>query len=994
MWVSLTQEGTPVNCELFTAAAEQFVNSSGIPEAARNAVHEALNQFTVRRDLPAQIAPILTSDSCSPSAKYLALTALRHHIRVYWYSIAPEDRAGIRGLLWELLCQWAPAGHAALSELRQALGSIAQLDYPAEWPTFVADVLSACQASPQHDAAFFPMIANFSDDVTEFASDSLTSARAGVLVKALSGEVDAIMRAIDARLSQGDSRSIESALQVLQALAHWVDPSYLLGTPMLLAAIPRLLPTPEFVVPMVRIIGQVLTASLIPEDYYERLPPLFTTVVDALRPQLQDSDMRTVDSWLHLFFAETLPSFIDQYGEVVEVPEYAAYVIQCVQWTIATAAVADEALLSSCVDFLRSLLQRMWSGFTEDSFVVQLYTPLLPDIRRVLMERIPSPLAFEDIKDEDGLEARKLHSCQGFGDLFTAVKDALMYIARMDRTGTLAQIEEMRMGVQENPDGLNAFCWAVGAVVPALSEQTERIFVSQTIGFLIELCGGAPDLQTRNAAASNVCFLCGQAAKFLFRDEELFVNVAHWMLSLLAENDADLQNVAVECMKMLVKHNRDQMVASILDRVLAGICETVGRLQRDAAVAFLEIVAQLITSVPPPKKEEMAQAVVELLDKQLRECLTSFEPYQPEKCHTMVFLLECHRAICSHLGDVYINYLIHVLPMLVESYAAMTQAAAHFLDQHRQHLPHFMSAVTDNIIFLIDRAIFNTCHTNIVRERILPVCLGQILDVFAQAPPPVKCPRVFALFGSLSFRCSAAISEAADRVFATLYHPILALVRENDSFESHDALRPAFFEFLGALIRSSMNLLLTMPDLPTFVDGVQWGARHPQHEISARCTGLLAEFISGALRHIAADQRAQFTAQVGVQMLLFGLDLMTDTVHKFAISEQIHLLRVTVGIPGLGEYAQEIMNGVYAMFEGTPPADLTEFMLALFNHAQDQGTFNRICKDFLIQVKHILPQDPDLRAAEKTALLKEAREAFLRQITEQAEAEAHGQATT
>jgi hypothetical protein len=293
-----------------------------------------------------------------------------------------------------------------------------------------------------------------------------------------------------------------------------------------------------------------------------------------------------------------------------------------------------------------------------------------------------------------------------------------------------------------------------------------------------------------------------------------------------------------------------------------------------------------------------------------------------------------------------------------------------------------MSAVTDGIIFLIDRAIYHTCHTDVVRERILPVCLGQILDVFADAPPPAKCPRVLALFGSLSFRCGSAITAAADRVFGVLYHPVLALVRENDSFDSHDALRPAFFEFLGALIRSSMDLLLTMPDLPAFVDGVQWGARHPQHEISARCTGMLAAFVQGALKILAAEQARVFAVQLGVQMLLFGLDLLTDTVHKFAISEQIHLLRVTVQIPGLAEHSQEIMSGGYAMFEGTSPADLTAFMLELFNRAQDHGAFARICKDFLIQVKHILPQDPDLRAAEKTALLKEAREAFQRQINE------------
>jgi hypothetical protein len=265
---------------------------------------------------------------------------------------------------------------------------------------------------------------------------------------------------------------------------------------------------------------------------------------------------------------------------------------------------------------------------------------------------------------------------------------------------------------------------------------------------------------------------------------------------------------------------------------------------------------------------------------------------------------------------------------------------------------------------LIECVISHALDRTVVRTQFLPICLEQILPIFQEAPPHAKSPKVLSLFGNLAKRCTREIDEVAETIFTGLYHPVLNLIRED--FESNENLRPDFFEFVGALVRYSIGLVLSLPEeeLELFIKGIQWGAQHPQHEISEKCTMYLTDLVT-AVGKGKKDEVAAFVEQYGVALLKFAFEIMTDTIHKYALAQQSNLIRWLLLLPPMEDHAAAIVEEVATMYPMREPYEFGEFFDALQGQRNNERAFCELCKDFLIEVTHILPSDPDLKRLER-----------------------------
>jgi hypothetical protein len=305
--------------------------------------------------------------------------------------------------------------------------------------------------------------------------------------------------------------------------------------------------------------------------------------------------------------------------------------------------------------------------------------------------------------------------------------------------------------------------------------------------------------------------------------------------------------------------------------------------------------------------------------------------------------------------------------MLIAIYTGATEAIAH---------PTCLGlrAVPNSIIGLLDQVIYSSHDTKVLKERILPVCLGNVLDVFSSARPFAKSCMVLKLFGNLARRCPAEIAAHCERLFTTLVIPVRQL-RESD-FDGLEEFRLLFFDFLTALTRSSMDMIVGLPpeEFQVFLECFQWGAKHVEKEVSEKCTNTLTLFVNGIQKKLDPDSLGQFVQGFGVALFLFGMDLMTDTAHKYALDAQVELLISLIKLPGIAVYAHEILAGMIDQYPGRNPEELRDFLQRLFELVADHDTCRRLCKDFVVTVRSVLPQDPDFRAQEKQKVLRDVAE--------------------
>jgi hypothetical protein len=362
-------------------------------------------------------------------------------------------------------------------------------------------------------------------------------------------------------------------------------------------------------------------------------------------------------------------------------------------------------------------------------------------------------------------------------------------------------------------------------------------------------------------------------------------------------------------------------------------------------------------------RQKMSQILISFVDGNLKELARQFDFGNVDACHLWTHLIACHRAICGPLRTNYMSYFLTIFEMIVTIYSTATQAITD---------PRLLAlrAVPNSIIDLLEQVIYTMHETKLLKEQILPVCLGEVLEVFSTALPFAKSCSVLKLFGHLARRCPNEIHDSCERLFTRLVIPIRELCQSD--FDGLEEFRLPFFDFLTALTRSGMEILLSLPsdEFQIFLECLQWGARHVDKDVSEKCTGALVFFVTGIQGKLNGDDLNNFVGEYLVPLFLFGMDLMTDTVHKYALDAQVNFIVTLVKLPGFNRLAQPILAAMIDQYPGREAGELGDFLERLFELALDQQAARRLCKDFIVTVRNVLSQDPDFRAAEKRKALE------------------------
>lgn len=1024
MFQSLTQEGQPIDIRLLNKAVVDFYTSP-LNEADRTNLNKILVQFSQRKDIYLFIQQVISSD-CDMLTKNMTINSFKNFVNTSWEFVPENNRQELRHYIWSLLFVEKIPDQIFVTKAIEIIVSVSKYEYPSSWPDFIQQLLSASSESLENALAALKCIEIFSQEISDFAENSLTSARAAEMLNSFTQELQSVINFIQKSISSDAGTDIiKQALETFCALVKWIDPSFFFQTNILNQLCTTFLEDKNYSSIIIRILGEIVSVNWIPEDYYPNLGPIFSAIISKLQVIHDDPEGNFFyNPSIISLLANTLTSFLTQYYEAVEKPEYSNPLILFHQWLIELTAKDSEDDMDfqendltqyndSLITYWYELAQRIYSLFYEQQSEVRaFYEPFLPSIRRALISKIPPPYGFTEVEEEDGFRSHRVVFNTKFGDLYSSAKDALVLLTNLDLNDSVRALEESMTKTQSSGfnrlDLVNKTAWAFGAIVSALSEQSNKLFVTNFIGFYISLFNEAGNMQldeqalfqAKHAVAMACCFICSQAHKFLLRDDVLFTNIVNWMLSLLQYPDDEVKAVSIKSLELLCTTNCDQMISkqkvapaaggiqqaqggmSILEQILSNFEAYYSSLSESSLYSFFSLTSALIRNVSSEQmKEQMFKIAVHFLDSPLQQILPLEPKIDPPTWHGLTLLVQCNTALATSLGNFYVSFFLSKFDLLMGAFTTLTGFLIQYQSQQGTDMNIIRAARTasDAIISLLERTI-NYCYDlSIVREKLWPICMTSILQSFSNTPPIAKSPKVLKLFGTLALKCQSEFVQNYRVVFDNIYIPVYQMI-QND-FVSYEYIRLDFFEFMLSLVRACIDLILSLPpeEFNMFIEAIKFGMNHPKNEISEKSHMLLTEFIDQIKLKLKdkPDQLSSFTNTYAIPLLMFAFQILTDTSHKSSFTYQVSLIKSLLTLPSISELGAPLCDNLCQLFNDQPPQLIEKLLIDLTNTMLLSNLdFNNVLKDFLISVKHLLRQDPDLLAAQKKEALEKTQQLF------------------
>lgn len=1002
MFDQLAKEEVPINIELLENVAVQF-NNPNISDQERGQLNEILTQFQNRKDIYLYMESLLSTPGYE-KAKFYLLMAFKNFVNSCWQIVPDEGREQLRNFICENAFKTEGYSKVLHTQLDLIVVAISKYEFPAIWPSFISDLYDISKTSTLNCDNALLILQYFCQEISDFADNSLTSARAGEMVNAFAPELPKVMEIIQTSLSTQDDILVKDGLLAFASLVKWVDPSIFFQSDILNQLCSTFLPNPDYSTDMLRILSGVISSNFIPEEFYPQLGVVFEVIITNLKPILEELGNDVVQNIpIRTLLANTLTSFLSNYQEVVETEQYAQPLLLLNEWLVTLTRLIPEDDISPLFEYWKTLCQRIhYEKNDPQSPLNALYHDMLPSLRRAMLHRIPSPFEFRENEGEDGIVVRRVYFLTHFGDLFYTAKSVMAVLTNLDSQDTVAALTEILTEVQSSGyssiDLINSLNWGFGSIVGALNELNDRLFVSNFIQFSISLFDQAtPDAmpneeyfhRVKESTAMGACFACQQAHKFFYRDDELFSNVVKWMLSLLQFDDYDIKSLSIECLKSFCQTNRDQMTQkqngnemSLLEQILANFKSLYSSLSESSLICLFELTAALIRHVNSDEvRHQMFVITIQYLNEPLSQ-ITPLQQIDQNTCHSLSLLAQCNAALASSLQN-YVQYFLTKFETFINAYNTLTQGIVAAAQQpnltHQQMIEiDAMKNACNSIINLVERTISYNNNPQITRENFFPVCMTVILDGFASTPPIAKTPKVLKLFDTFMVKLRQEFSEHSGLILSKLFNPVAEMLMQN--YNAYSSIAHDFFNFMLRFTQTCTEVILGMSpeEINNFIETIKFGMSLADESISKLSHSILSELFCQIKLKLGGDPDSLngFVATFAVPLFIFTFQIMTDKMHKTAFLEQTAIITQILKLDNISAVATPMFDQLSQLFPEQPPQMISDFLQNLITNVNNKRKMNELLKDFMINVKQLLPQDPDLLAIEREESRKRTEEIF------------------
>ena len=545
-----------------------------------------------------------------------------------------------------------------LKKLNFCFVQIIKQEWPRHWETFVPEIVQSSTTSEAVCINNLHILQLLSEEVFDFSSGELTTAKANSLKQSFKKEFGLIFDLCLSILERCKTFDLLSTtLDTLLRFLNWIPPSYVFQPKFLDILCVRLLPEVSLMDVVVQCLTEVAAHSVQDASGSALVfRQLFSAVLARMRAILpRDLDVAAVfrsgaqerDQTLIRHLAVFLTTFLREHRRDVEAQETAADVLDAHEYLVMFSRVTDDDMFKMCVEYWHNLgadlynesrLQATTATATTATATANSCCPLtltgtnvavagsvelaatprkafyagvLSETREVLITRFAKPEEVLITEDENGEVVREYVKDTEGTALYNLMKETLVYLTHLDYADTqrimIQRLQQQVTSQNWSRSELNSLSWAVGSISGAIAEELERKFVVVVIRDLLGLVEVKRGKDNKAAIAGNIMYVVGQYPRFLRMHWKFLKTVVNKLFEFMHEKHPGVQDMAVDtflkiaakCKKKFVFTNTGD-VRPFIDDILSNVATITCDLEPAQQNTFYAALATIVAVQPDP----------------------------------------------------------------------------------------------------------------------------------------------------------------------------------------------------------------------------------------------------------------------------------------------------------------------------------------------------------------------------------------------------------
>eukprot|EP00931_Biecheleriopsis_adriatica_P036987 TRINITY_DN21233_c2_g1_i1.p1 TRINITY_DN21233_c2_g1~~TRINITY_DN21233_c2_g1_i1.p1 ORF type:complete len:1101 (-),score=267.98 TRINITY_DN21233_c2_g1_i1:68-3370(-) len=1033
-------------------------------QSQRKLAHEVLTQVKTHPDSWSAVDTILAT-SQSPDTKFFALNVLENVISTRWLVLPDTQKSGIKNYVVQLVIKISADEHFAttqkhfLTKLNETLVHIVKQEWPHAWENFIPDICGSSKTNQSLCENNLRILNMLSEEIFNFGKSHMVSRKVAKLKDSLMSQFAPIYELCNFILkshvsSPGSVKTslIVTTLSTLSNFLEWIALGYVFETDLIQMLLCTFWDPLEYRIECTKCLNEIACLHEGVQQYQPQLVRCFQGVVEKIQQLPENTPQACANLpgpqkifWevFHNQVALLLTGFLKHNMAAMEAQSN--YMIPALQYLVRITLGPNEETFKICVEFWQTFSARIFlehqaaqhpsaqraspllmdgdsssmgmQGSNSHMERLQLYAPIMQEVRRVLISRMAKPPEVTIKENEEGHIVRAEEEDTDELALYKMMREALIYLTHLDASNMehimlqkLTQ-ECLTEGTAEkwSPTMLNRLSWAIGSISGAMQETDEKRFLVAVIRDLLSLCEMKKGKENKAVVASNIMYVVGQYPRFLRAHWKFLKTVIFKLFEFMHETFPGVQQMAVDTFLKICQKCKKKFViaqagesASFVESMPSHLSQDISELEHLHICTFFEAVGHMISAANPDKKENMVALLMGLFNEKWASILRtgSLEVFVQEQqmLRDVSLILRVNERMVSAVGAACGAQLSGIYCDMLKIYKVCSDYISHCTAQQgTQCMGHANVRLLRNVKrdtlrlvqTFIDLAATQQGQAEVrlspaeIAQRFLPPLLEPVLADYRSNLPQARDAEVLDLLAVLATRLPDSISQEVGRIFEMVLECTCDMIKGD--FQSFPDHRVKFYDLLKAINTHCFQALFYLPEaqLKLYVDSLIWAVKHEQPQVADSGLQVLSQFLDRLLSG-PPTLYVPFFKQYFFPLLQDVLCVLTDTTHKsgFKLQQQILLQLISAVESGsLNDAApkQRVMEYLFDLITKSFPtlnkSQVEIFTLHCFNMARKPTEFQQHIRDFLIQLKEWGSHESALYEDERKAALDQRQQA-------------------
>lgn len=542
-----------------------------------------------------------------------------------------------------------------LKKLNFCFVQIIKQEWPRHWETFVPEIVQSSTTSEVVCINNLHILQLLSEEIFDFSSGELTTAKANSLKQSFKKEFGLIFDLCLSILEKCETFNLLSTtLDTLLRFLNWIPSSYIFQSKFLDILCVRLLPEVSLMDVVIQCLTEISSHSVMEASGSALIfRQIFSAVLSRMRSTLpMDLDIGAIfrngsqerDQTVIRHLAVFLTTFLRSHRREVEAQETAQDVLDAHEYLVMFSRVADDDMFKMCIEYWHNLGSDLYNESRSQATTMggsnvlmaqqeqqcpltlagtsmavagsvelaatprkAFYAKVLSETREVMVTHFAKPEEVLITEDENGEVVREYVKDTEGTALYALMKETLVYLTHLDYADTqrimIQRLQQQVTSQNWSRSELNSLSWAVGSISGAIAEELERKFVVIVIRDLLSLVEMKRGKDNKAAIAGNIMYVVGQYPRFLRMHWKFLKTVVSKLFEFMHEKHPGVQDMAVDtflkiaakCKKKFVLVNTGD-VRPFIDDILSNVATITCDLEPGQQNTFYAALATIISA--------------------------------------------------------------------------------------------------------------------------------------------------------------------------------------------------------------------------------------------------------------------------------------------------------------------------------------------------------------------------------------------------------------